>query len=622
MPSQIVELVDVEQTVTRPVVMAIMEQIFEITSLSKDTSVFYSRLNGPHQTPGSNIDNVGEKEARFQQDKATYIEVTETDDVNSLQEMITMEYDQVPVFEDKALMCSLRPIYSTVDVSIAIRYRSTSETEVLRWMAAMKTKTSRGRDLNLHSVEYTYAIPYEFLEILKEIHQLRESTEPYGESFEGYLSSHGTDRFTILSNRAGEKGIVAVSEKQSRIQGLFDFAGLPSRPTHEQGTGMWEIAFTYKFSFQKPESMFIDYPTMVHNQLLPERYLSYIHDQEDPLYRLPYNNRTYRALQMFEADTQSLKIRREEPFIRIPNFDDFRPEEVIPSTATVFQALCSLEDDKQTLLDLKDLGDFMLDTDILEHLYKETAYMTRVMKSMFHISLYRNGKLAPDGILEVTDDLVVRSVKPLNLRQFHHVRFALYVDIGTVMKEAIDRLIGSPKAFIKVLAAINESFRNGPEYPGLQSRSEIQPYEVSELYYYLTGSHYGNQYAPSAPSAPLGWYGAPMWPDVEGQSFLDCVDVNMIRNHYRTKDPVYYRTVTNNMPPNERTDEILIDRFYKDKRRRRPEKNCSNVPYVTTIDRARMERFLGEKRRMHVTVMTTGVVAHRKTASQSHLKPV
>jgi hypothetical protein len=35
MPSQIVELVDVEQTVTRPVVMAIMEQIFEITSLSR-----------------------------------------------------------------------------------------------------------------------------------------------------------------------------------------------------------------------------------------------------------------------------------------------------------------------------------------------------------------------------------------------------------------------------------------------------------------------------------------------------------------------------------------------------------------------------------------------------------
>ena len=143
MPSQIVELVDVEQTVTRPVVMEIMEQIFEITSLSKDTNIYYSRLNGPHQSPGSNIDNVGEKEARFQQDKATYIEVTETDDVSSIQEMITMEYDQVPVFEDKSLKCSLRPIYSTVDVSIAIRYRSTSGTEVLRWMAAMKTKTSK-----------------------------------------------------------------------------------------------------------------------------------------------------------------------------------------------------------------------------------------------------------------------------------------------------------------------------------------------------------------------------------------------------------------------------------------------------------------------------------------------
>jgi hypothetical protein len=263
---------------------------------------------------------------------------------------------------------------------------------------------------------------------------------------------------------------VAVKEKQSRIQGLFDFAGLPSRPTHEQATGMWEIAFAYKFSFQKPESMFIDYPTMVHNQLLPERYLSYIHDQEDPLYRLPYNNRTYRALQMFEADTQSLKIRREEPFIRIPDFDDFKPEELIPNTATVFQALCCVEEDKHTLLDLKDLGDFIIDPDILEHLYKETAYMTRVMKSMFHISLYRNGKLAPDGVLEVTDDLLVKSVLPLNLRRTHHVRFAIYADIGTVMKEGIDRLIDSSRAFVKVLGAINEGFRQSPDFNNLRDR--------------------------------------------------------------------------------------------------------------------------------------------------------
>jgi hypothetical protein len=193
---------------------------------------------------------------------------------------------------------------------------------------------------------------------------------------------------------------------------------------------------------------------------------------------------------------------------------------------------------------------------------------------------------------------------------------------GIVMKEGIDRLIDSSRAFVKVLGAINEGFRQSPDFNNLRDRSEIQPYEVSDLYYYLTGSHYGNQYAPSHPSAPAGWYGAPMWPDVEGQSFLDCVDVNMIRNHYRTRDPVYYRHVTNNLPPDDRTDEIFIDRFYKDKRRRRPQKNCSNVPYVTTIDRARMDKFLGEKRRMHVTVMTTGIVAHRKTPSQSHLKPV
>lgn len=619
MPSQIVELVDVEQTVTRPVVMAIMDQVFEITSLSKDTTVYYNRMNGPHQTPGSNIDSVGEKDTRFMQDRATYIEVTETDDVNSLQEMITLDYDQIPVFEDRRLKCSLRPIYSTIDVSIAIRYRSTSETEVLRWMAAMKTKASRGRDLNLHSVEYTYSVPHEFLELLTEIHRLREEVEPYNESFEGYLSNHATDRLTILSNRAGEKGILAVKEKQSRIQGLFDFAGLPSRPTHEQATGMWEISFAYKFSFQKPESMFIDYPTMVHNQLLPEHYLTPVLDQEDPLYRLPYNNRTYRALSAFESDTQAVKVRSEEPFIRIPQFDDFKAEELIPGTASVFIALCSVEDDRRTLLNLNDLGDVIVDKDILDHLQKELPYMVRVMKSVFQVSLYRNGKLAPDGILEVGEDLSIRSVEPLNLRQFHHVRFSIYADLGLVSKEAIDRLISSPKAFIKMLAAINENLRKNPDFQDLGKRTEIEAYELSELYHYLTGSYYGNQYSHSTTGSPqsgsgvpLGWHGATAWTGSEGRSFLDCVDIVMIRNYFKKTNPAFYRMTTNNRPDSERTDEIFIEQYYREKRRRRPDKNYSGIPYVSTIDRERMARFLSEKRRQFVSVMTTGIIARSK----------
>lgn len=89
---------------------------------------------------------------------------------------------------------------------------------------------------------------------------------------------------------------------------------------------------------------------------------------------------------------------------------------------------------------------------------------------------------------------------------------------------------------------------------------------------------------------------------------MDCVDIVMIRDYFKKKDPTYYRMLTNNGAPTDRTDEEMIERFYREKRRKRPE-TASNLNYVTSIDRNRMGRFLENKRRQSVSVMTTGIIA-------------
>jgi len=281
MPCASVTLTDVEQSVARPIIFTILNQIFEITQLSKDTAIHYAGKRTMMSSPGTSIDDGDERDAQFATKRTTVIEVTEQYDVAAVQEVQPNSYDHEAVFDDPYVQLSLRPVYLPSNVTISIRYRSNSETEVKRWMAEMLTRTARGRDINLHDVDYTYVLPDAFTGLLLDVWTLRNAVSPCGDTPEDYVTRYGSNRLTLLTNRGGEHGILAISERQTQIQGFFDFVGIPDAPIRDQASGSWEIAFDYKFNYQRPDGISAHYPISVHNQLLPEKYIATLGDQDD-----------------------------------------------------------------------------------------------------------------------------------------------------------------------------------------------------------------------------------------------------------------------------------------------------------------------------------------------------
>lgn len=529
MPKHLLSLPDVEQSVSRPVIYAIIDQIFDICKMSKETRINYAGKNGTLGTPGTTLDDQF-KDALFSNDRYTFVEVEETYQPGALQEMHIFSEDHRAIFIDNETEVTLRPIYTTSDVTVQIRYRTNSETEARRWYADMAIKAAMGRDCNVHTVSYKYSIPFPFVGLLEDVWKLRETTAPYGESFKDYITNHASPRLTLLANRAGEMAMLGVSETQTRIIGVFDIQGVPDLPVRDTTTGSWEISFSYKFSYQRPDAVMVEYPIAVHNSFIPRGYLDESVKEDDPFKRETYYSKSYDAMSMFEGDRSMALTRPSLPYFRIPHFDDFTIPHPLQGMATIFTALCFLDDGRVDILNLGDLGDIVIDPDILDFIKGEVPYLTEEYRSLFHIEVYRNNANLPKELFTVDSNLNAKFTVPMDPRFKYRVRLACVVGINMLQWTAIERLGKYPKAAVKLLSSMNDLLRLNPDFVYLGDLPHLEEWHLTYLYWVLTGRQ----------KAPTSSY---IWNDVNisnfkgnaGDRFTGSIDPKTLKDFYETR---------------------------------------------------------------------------------------
>lgn len=494
MPNLNVALPETNQSILRPIVIDIIKQVQEITKINPNTNIFYPGEIQKMLTAGSDINSKQDRFAIFNTARYNFIEVEEDFNYETLGTTSIDGRGNPTVFEDEKLGVYISPLYASNNVTINFKYRCPSKTEALKWRDDIRIRISQMRDINLHDITYHYLLPAEFLVLLKIIYEKRENLLPYNQSFEEYMVSHSTDRLTLIGDLVGNDARLAISEKQCRIIGMFGFEGLPDKAERDDATGTWSISFSYKFSFDKPLGCNIRFPIMVHNQLLPPAYVGYYNKSID----LDKINKQFgnsgSALFAFESDTIMNTRVNPMPYIRIPEFDDYILKGVPHGTGSVIVALSEVDTtDKKSLLNLKELGSIVLDKDVLEFIQGiEYPYITKLYKSILHVSLYRNNEPTYTNTIDCTNNLDIKSLNELNLRNQHRIRISIVTDISLLTKEAIDRLRRYPKAFVKIIGAINELLRIHPDFNDLGNQELISNLDFNNVYAILTGMRYNN----------------------------------------------------------------------------------------------------------------------------------
>lgn len=453
MPKLLLEVPDTEASTARPVTLEIIRQVMKATGIDKNTTILYPSEEGEEAQLGSRIGDDGEKN-KFASTNKVIVDIEEEYQQDRILATAIYRPENNFIFLDQSLSTHIKPAYSSTEVTINFRYRARNKVLARRWRDDIRNRVSMMRDVTVHTVDYHYLIPPELIYILKEIHRLREAQAGYGEDFDTYFKNHSTQRLSLLTNLAGSKDAWAIAETQQRIQGWFVFEGVPESGDKENETDAWTISFAYKFRYDKALACVMSYPLMIHNQTLSKKY----RDTKTP-YELEDQQRSYALSVWHLAHFEKNPISPANPQITglgIPEVDDFIPAQVVPKTMRILTALIKLSDtDKQTMLDLTQLGKYKLSEVFMNFLQEsEAPFVSKPYGSIIHVTGYRGVNIIPERFIKMNSSAVVSATEDLNMRDYHHVRLSLVTDLTYLSEEALTRFRNHGCAFRLIMSVV------------------------------------------------------------------------------------------------------------------------------------------------------------------------
>lgn len=474
---------ETENGFIRPVVFDVLRRIFKETGLNpKTTRIAYPGGDEVNLQFGSAIEQET-KPVEFGYSDKLFITVQENYVEDRLLSTAIHRVENIPIFLDERLSINLRPIYAPTTYNVSVKYRGADKPSVERWRDDIKNRVSLSRLERFYDVKYHYLIPEEIEVVLRELHRLREAVAGYGETYEQYLAHYGSKRLTIVTDQAGKNTRRAFEETQRRVQGWFDFTGVPEQLSKEGDADAWGISFNYYFNLDKPLGVVFNYPVSVHQQMLSDYYRP--GPDEYPI-EDPYRFATDYTLsgsyfRHFEAGLEP-SLQDLQPGYTVPRFDDWIPGLVPGFTRRLWTALVSVTvQDRRNLVNLLDFKDLRYDPDLIPLLKKEAPFMHVPYRSIFVLSVYKDFVPLDPWLIEVDADLNVRALEDLDLRSQYRVRLSIVTDLSKLPKDVWDRIrVDTGPGLIKIIDAIDPTLKNQGKLPGTIGDGVVPKKDIDE----------------------------------------------------------------------------------------------------------------------------------------------
>lgn len=457
MPKIIMDIGQTNEMVTRPVTFDVIRRICKQTGIPENTPIFFPSKEEVGAQKGSTLEAQNNTPV-FNQTSLIAIEVTENFLEDNALSVAINRAEHKHLFNDEKLNINIRPIYATVEVSIAVIYRSKNKAEAKKWLNGMFGRFARGGNDPLFAVTYSYVIPEEFPFIINKLHGYREAVAPYGEDWDTYFKAHASKRLHWVVNNAGNNGAWTCGESQTGIVGWFDFEVAPEEPEREGDGSNYVTSFSYKFHYEKPIQCSLAYPLVVHNQVLPTtlRPTTAEQDKVDDDKVLSYRSSSIYFLSEFSISAERYRVSRNQGY-GIPDFDEFVPAQVIPDTRRVFTVMLTIDNPTtpRLLFNLKQLGKTKITDTILDFIKSERTFVTKTYRSLLLFTLYVNNDIARGEALMIDEDLNVFMTFDPDLRTTYHVRLGLLLNLDNLTSEDIDRIREKGDAVYDIISAID-----------------------------------------------------------------------------------------------------------------------------------------------------------------------
>lgn len=453
MPNITIPISDSYNLITRPVSMSIAKDILRLCAMDEKTPLRIAGERGVTSQLGT--DGTGQ-EIRFESDARLEATVDERVRSNTLLSTVVRRPDVTPTLYDANLGITLRTTYVQHDMAFEFKYVAKNKSGAEAWIKEVTARIAEGRSGIHHSIEYYVAIDDGILVTLQHLYQLRENLVGYGDTFTQWFNSLQLREIKLLSMENGDthNGTLAVTERQAHNSGYFEFGEIP-KEVKDNDEVTWVVEFTYRYTYQKPMKWQLVYPMMIHQSHVGRGFY-----EEQARYSLDHLNtalasRTQRALNrirwMYTGRTPP-----PDGGLRWPFHDDwYTPKGPFEYTQPVLTVLIQvLPEDTQLVIDLKDLPDMDWTDSMFQYLKVNHSILHQRGAALALVTLYSGDGAMDPSTITVDDHLVVRSVKPMDLRKMYHVRISFVTAHHTLTGHAINTLTQHPIATLEMLQTL------------------------------------------------------------------------------------------------------------------------------------------------------------------------
>lgn len=472
MPVVSLPLEEINRTILDNVYFKIVKEISDTIKLpNTTTTILYKDLEvavtdaKPNATTHLATENIPTTTAK----KKITASITEEYNEDQLTSMPTHQFDAFPIFVDNDINVFIYPIYVMSDVTIEFNYYTNSKSEANRIRDDIRIRLSQLRNIWIHDVEYYVLLPEVVEEFIYDVYTLKSRLFPC--KLEDYFTEHTTRRVQVITDMANrENARIAIYEKQIRIPGIFDFSPMPEKIEANNDVGNYKLSFSYKISLNIPRSIVMRYPVMICNRPVPYKYLAHlIEDREnskkEDRREINYNLFSLYNLSYFEAH----RFLEHQVDINLPNkiplFDEFRELSGHPGYVILTSFLVEIDEtDKKILMNLRELEPYYIHETILQFILDgEKNYITRPYHSVFYFGLWQDERHFDDTILEIDNNLTVKSRKALSLVKPTRVTLSIIFDISSLVEGALARLLGNLDVlliFLKEFIYVYRSYKD------------------------------------------------------------------------------------------------------------------------------------------------------------------
>lgn len=440
MPVQMIDLVGMNNSFLRPVVADVVDQIASITKLPINKEFIITENSGP-MVPGSAIGNNSQKDIinPTGHDQAIRIEVDEEIIDNTLGSgRAKLEYAK-PVFNDTDTGIRVFPVRTQSVIELSIIARFGSRTEAEQWRLRNRREAQQGRWQLQHQVNYHYMLPDELILFLNHIHELRELNAPYNESLPEYLKYRLGNTVEVLSDQAGNNRKLAVMERAVNIVGTFDFNTLPEKVEKDKDRVVWEIKFGYKIILERPISLCVTYPVMIHNSYIDAKYIP---QAERGLVKPVAVLGDALVTNLVGAVVNNPPPSKPPVMVSMPYYDDWVPTYIPTAQLPLYMFLLQVDaSDRRDVADLNGLGDYQLHPLFIPYLQSNPETILRRHGGLFSIIIHENSKALQGNLFTIDSDLKIRSTFDLDMRKTYRMTYNVTADPSAISGRDLKNLL-------------------------------------------------------------------------------------------------------------------------------------------------------------------------------------